>query len=370
MFGDVVQLADNLWMVVGNLHADVPNALVYRKEERLYLMDSGAGATFRASLLRVLDDVGPVASFTLLNSHGHADHVGNNDLIDLVQAKEKYHYMSASGLPLLDARSYFATQFSTLSALYDPTSGFQAHRARWRALGGLRRMVSAFVGERRSLELVFGLYLRKFQPLRPSIDTIQSFESMSGRELAIGDVRWTGWAMGDDDVWVLEARGHSPDEVLFYLPEHEVLYTADLTLPFFPTFPSSNGPVTREMLSRCQAMTAAGAVRLLVDGHHQVVYRGQDEAAAFLGTLLTEHKHVQAIVRDIVDAHDGLTIGQIYAQLKQRDEDPIVHHYLALEFPYFPMALQQIIAVSVLEMGFAAEGPRGDKRFYRPAKSA
>ena len=34
--------------------------------------------------------------------------------------------------------------------------------------------------------------------------------------------------------WVLEARGHTPDEVLFYLPEHRLLHTADLTLPLLP----------------------------------------------------------------------------------------------------------------------------------------
>lgn len=368
MFGGTVRLADNLWMVTGNLHADVPNALVYHKDDRLYLMDSGAGATFRAGLRRVLDDVGPVPSFTLLNSHGHADHIGNNDVIDLIQAKEKHHYLSESGLPLLDARTYFTDQFSTLSAYYDPLKGFQAHRLRWGAIGVLRDAVAAFAGERRSLEAFFALYLRRFQPMRPSRETIQAYESMPTRELTIGGVNWTGWAMGDDDVWVLEARGHSPDEVLFYLPEHQVLYTADLTLPFFPPFPSSNGPVTREMLGRCEAMTGAGVVRLLVDGHHHTVYRGRDEAVAFLGTLLTEHNHVQAIVRDILDTHDGLTIDELYALVKQHDEDPIVHHYLSLEFPYFPMALQQILAVSVLEMGYEARGPHRKQRFYRPAR--
>ena len=60
MYGDVVQLAENLWMIVGDLHADVPNALVYREGERLYLMDSGAGPIVRASLVKMLHDIWPV----------------------------------------------------------------------------------------------------------------------------------------------------------------------------------------------------------------------------------------------------------------------------------------------------------------------
>lgn len=94
---------------------------------------------------------------------------------------------------------------------------------------------------------------------------------------------WTGLVLGDDDVWVLQAGGHTPDEVLFYLPDHQLLHTADLTLALFPTFPSSNGAVTRTMLSKCHATADADAVRLLTDGHHHMVYRGRDEAVAFLG---------------------------------------------------------------------------------------
>src|SRR5215217_7296883 len=367
MLGDVVRLANNLWVVIGDMPADVPNALVYRKVNHLYLMDSGAGSTIRASILKALHDAGSVQSFTLLNSHGHPDHVGNNDLIHQAQAKKTYHYLSEAGISLLDAHSYFATQFSKLSAYYDPVTGFQAHRLRWRAVGVLRDIAEVFAGEERTLEMFFLLYLRKFGRLRPSLQTIQRYESLPRQPLIVGDVPWTGWVLGDDEVWVLEARGHTPDEVLFYLPEHQLLHTADLTLPLFPTFPSSNGTVIREMLRKCHAMASAGAIRLLTDGHHHMVYRGQEEAVAFLGTLLFEHKHFQTVLRDILEAHVGLTVGELYAQLQRRHGDPVVQHYLSLEFPYLPMALQQIIAVSLLEMGFKAEGPRGSQRFYRHA---
>jgi glyoxylase-like metal-dependent hydrolase (beta-lactamase superfamily II) len=216
--------------------------------------------------------------------------------------------------------------------------------------------------------MVFTLYLRRFGRLRPSPETMQAYESFPTQSLAVGDVNWTGWVLGDDDVWVLEAGGHTPDEVLFYLPEHRLLHTADLTLPFFPTFPASNGAVTRAMLDRCRAVAATGAVQLLTDGHHHMVYRGPDEAVAFLRTLLAEHNHFQAPLRDIVDTHDGLTVAQIYAQVRRRLADPVVQHYLSLEFPYFPMALQQIITVSLLEMGYPSAGPRRRRRFYRAAE--
>lgn len=171
-------------------------------------------------------------------------------------------------------------------------------------------------------------------------------------------------------MWVLEARGHTPDEVLFYLPEHQLLHTADLTFPLFPTFPSSDGIRTRALLAKCRAMAAAGAVRLLTDAHPHTVYRGQDDILAFLQTLLFEHDHFQTVLREILTAHDGLTVAEIHAQLRRRRGDPVVHRYLSLEFPYLPMSLQQIIVISLLEVGYTTTGRHGRHRFHSPIPSA
>lgn len=372
MLGDLVQLADNLWLIVGDLPADIPNSIVYHKSDRLYLMDSGAGPVIRASIMQVLRRLGPVQSFTLLNSHGHADHVGNNDLLHMAQAKETHHYLSEAGLAMLDPVPYFADQFYKLSDIYDPATGFQAHRLRWLLLRILRDILTLFTRERRALEIIFSIYLRKFQPLRPSLETIQTYESLPSQPLRIGGVPFKGWVLGENDVWVLEARGHTPDEMLFYLPEHKVLYTGDLTLPLFPTFPDSDGAATREMLLKCRAMASSGAVSLLIDGHHHQVYREkeEEEVTKFLETLLTEQEHFQALLRKIIEEHDGLTVAQVYEYIRQRHDDLVVQHYLSLEFPYLPMSLQQIIAVSLVQMGYETKGPRRKKRFYPIARDA
>ncbi len=124
------------------------------------------------------------------------------------------------------------------------------------------------------------------------------------------------------------------------------------------------------MLLKCQVMASAGAIRMLTDGHHQQVYRGRQAVLAFLETLITEQEHFQAVLREILDEHEGLTIGQAYTYVRQRQSDPVVQHYLSLEFPSLPMPLQQIIAVSLLQMGYVAKGARRKQRFYRPAKAA
>ena len=72
------------------------------------------------------------------------------------------------------------------------------------------------------------------------------------------------------------------------------------------------------------------------------------------------------VLRQILQEHDGLTVEQIYASVRQRRDDPAVQHYLSLEFPHTPIALQNVIIVSLLQIGYQARGPRRKKRFYRP----
>ena len=369
--GDIVPLANNLWLIVGDGPKDFPNVVVYQAGDRMYVMDSGAGSVIKASILKVMQEAGPLQTFTLLNSHGHADHVGNNDVINMTQAKEKHHYFSKAGLALLDPVPYFTDLFLRLSAYYDPIAAYQVDRLKWQFLKLIRDTVALFVGEKAAITAVWSIYIKNFQPFHPSRETLEFYESLPRQTITIGGVHWTGWVLGEDDVWILEERAHTSDEVLFYIPEHKLLFTADLTFPMFPTFPDTDGKLTREMLERCYDMASAGVVSLLINSHFlsPVVYQGRDETVPFLGTLLTEHDRFQVVLREILEEHDGLTVGEVYSYVRQRDSDPIIRHYLSMEYPDHPMSLQQIITVNLTQMGYRAQGPKRKQRFYRPANT-
>jgi glyoxylase-like metal-dependent hydrolase (beta-lactamase superfamily II) len=331
-------------------------------------MDSGAGPVIGTSILKVMQEAGQLQTFTLLNSHGHADHVGNNDVINLAQAKERHHYISNAGLRLLDPVPYFTDLFLRLSTYYDPLAAYQTDRLKWQFLKLIRDTVTLFAGEKAAITAIWSIYIKNFEPFHPSRQTMEFYESLPLQTITIGGVQWTGWVLGASDVWILEERGHTSDEVLFYLPEHKLLFTADLTFPMFPTFPDTNGKLTREMLQRCHNMAAAGAISLLINSHFlsPAVYRGQEEAVSFLETILTEHDRFQIVLGEILEAYDGLTVGEVYSYLCQRHGDPVVWHYLSMEYPDHPMSLQQIITVNLVQMGYVARGPKRKQRFYRP----
>src|SRR5918997_5689281 len=68
----------------------------------LYLLDSGMGAQKQAILDIAGRLRGQFTELVLLNSHGHYDHTGNNDVIGEIEAATKRHYISELSRPYWD----------------------------------------------------------------------------------------------------------------------------------------------------------------------------------------------------------------------------------------------------------------------------
>lgn len=382
MLGDIQQLADGLWWIEGEMpqdndrDPDIANALVYRREDRLYVIDTGSGPVMRTSLLRLLRAQGAIGALTLLNSHTHLDHVGNNDVVHGIPADARFHYLSTRGLHTLDGAaqvSRFARHFLMMSAYFDPLAAFQVRRLprlssrlKFRMAATLRDAMAAFIGQERAYRLIMSIVFRKFAPVRASRQTAQPIESLPRRELRIGAARWTGWALGDDDVWVLEDRGHSPDHLLFYLPVPHLLHAGDTTFDMFRIFPDVKGDTVRETLRKCLAMAEAGDVQILTDGHHHRVYQGRSDITAFLGGLLADDEQFRATLAALLRQRPGLMIPGLYQELVAMRDAPAVRRYLEREFPHTPPTLQAVILLTLLEMGALPRGQPRHKRFYLP----
>src|SRR3954453_23229552 len=99
-YGDVVRVAPNTVMVVGRElnqakgEADIANSILYRADDTLYVIDTGATASFRSSPRKAIDQLRPFRHVVLINTHGHPDHIGNNELVMKTPAASHRHYMS------------------------------------------------------------------------------------------------------------------------------------------------------------------------------------------------------------------------------------------------------------------------------------
>lgn len=372
--GTIEGLAEGLWFIHGQMpdHAskapDYCNIVIYRRGPRLYMVDSGGGTAMRDSIRKVLCTVGAVDSFTLINTHTHLDHICNNDLIAEVQADSKHHYLLRTGIDpaQLDASRYFAEQFGQLEAVYDPLSSYQTERARYRMAAVLRDVLGIAVGHTRVMRWLFAIQLRKFAPVGDSRQTMQAIDDRPGERIDIGGVAWNGWRLGDDDVYVLEARSHSTCDVIVYIPEHRLLCMGDITFPLFPTWADSSRDQTLDVLRKSLAMTQAGNVAALADGHGDRCYRGQPEIAALLGTVLDDHTDFEAALAEVCAGTDALTPAEVYDRFRRLPNRPVVPKYLDLEYPHTPPSLQNVMVTTMRQLGYRTSGPRRHRRFHRP----
>jgi len=378
MLGQTTLLAEGLWFVQGEMPENVDdapdwcNVVIYRKADRLYLVDSSGGTAMRDSIERVLREVGPVRSATLVNTHAHLDHICNNDLIGQVPAAERHHYLGRGGTTAdaLDAPRYFAAQFDQMDTYADPFTSYPVHRGTYRLAGWIRDGLGLVVGRRRVLGWLFGLQFKKFRPVRDSRPTMEALDEAALRPLDLAGRSWPGWSLGEGEVLLLQARAHCDHDVLVYLPEHRLLCMGDVTFPIFPTWADSDRNRILACLRLALAMTRSGEVSVLADGHGGRCYRGRAEIEPLLESILADHESFERVLTETLAQTDGLTPAEVYARFCDRVEEPVVGRYRALEFPRTPVSLQNVIVTTLLQLGYDARGPRRHKRFYRTSSSS
>lgn len=375
MLGEIVRLADNLWFIQGEMPPDASrrpdwcNVVVYRTDDRVYLIDSAGGPVMRAAIECILREIGPIESLTLINTHGHLDHICNNDLIQTTSATSKRHLLTSDAIEFVrsDFAAHMADEFDYLSTVYEPFSSYRAHRGLYRVAALLRDSLGRVVGTKRVLHRLFRFQFRKFNPVGDSLETMRPLEGMPRETLRFDEVEWTGWTLGTDDIRILKADAHMPGDVIVYIPEHKTLCAGDITFPLFPTFRDSSRDQILDCLTKCLRMTRDGFVEIMADGHGDRCYLGSAEVEDLLGRVIADHLAYEETLRDILAGRDGLTPAEIYEAFSGFAERPVVNRYLSLEFPHTPPSLQNVMVTTLLQLGFDARGPKGHKRFYRPA---
>ena len=366
MYGDIVRLSNDVIVVEGRIpftilfQTDTANALLYRSGGTLYIMDTGATPFFRKRILAAAEMLRPFGKLVLLNSHGHPDHTPNNSIIHEIAAKEKRHLISEKSWPLLDYESYFLANYREIGKYFfiadGPRPPFNFIMQPLKLLRHINEDLPYFMIKR---------VLKKFAPLEPSRETMEFFEKEPARTLPVKGAAWTGWNLGGD-VYALEARGHTPDEVVFYLPREKVLFLSDESFDYFSCWPDSSARKVREVIMKSIAMARAGEVEALINGHHHEVLRG-DDIIPFLESLVANWDSFTTEVKDIVaQAPGGLTAVQIYRAVRRRRRVPAVKRFLSLEFPKMPGFLKTAIVSMLLEEGYRTGGPDGHRLFFAP----
>ncbi len=364
MYGDIIQFKKNALMVEGKIPSsimkepDIANSVIYKVDDIVYVIDTGATTFFGEKLIEAVERLRPFRKLILFNSHCHPDHVGNNNIIKKIDADEKEHYISKAGITGLDATKDFYRKFKNIEQYYDYLNGPSKFPATMMRILKLTRIINADT----PMYILVKNTLKKFLPLETSLETITPFERKAPIDMKISGTEWKGWNF-NNQVFVMQAQGHSPDEVVFFLPEIKTLVLADETFAFFNCWPDSDSDKVKAVLNKSIQLFKSKEAEILISGHTHTVMKN-DEAISFLETLLKDYAEFTRQVLLAAKSNPlGLTINQIYKKLKSKRENPAIGKFLDIEFPKMPPFLKTVITSILLENGFQTEGKYRKKRF-------
>ena len=338
--GDRVQIDDRTVLVLGQEldvahdQPDVANALVHRVDDTLVLIDTGVTQAFRAALKAATQQVGKYSKAIVLTTHGHPDHIGNNDLADELGVPVE-HYVPARDLEQMrDPASYWVRSFSRIAGvvpLVAPPS-----------LAG-HKVVSLF------------------QPMLPFGATTRTYEELPLQRIRIGSARFTGWTFADGAVRVLRTQGHCAGHVIVHLRDNKILHLSD----------EANGPCgvmadadqlkIQTTLGAAATLFEEGEATTLTDGH-TFETKDRESAKAYLDGLLDQVTALHEAAIGITKAGGPIRPSAFTARYTDAVAELGVGGANPNEMFTGMMAVNQL-----RELGLRPESTRADAVWARPA---
>jgi glyoxylase-like metal-dependent hydrolase (beta-lactamase superfamily II) len=279
---------------------DVANALVHRTGDTVVIVDTGVTDAFRRALKAAVGEFGDAKRLLLLTTHGHTDHVGNNDLVDEIASERGIaaeHFVPARDVgQMLDPVDYWTKAFSPIVDL----TSFPA-----------------------PADLSAGFVVSLFQPLRPFGATTRTYEELPMQRLDLGPVPVNGWSFADGAVSVIRSQGHCSGHVIVYLRDSRLLHLGDEDNGPCGSMPDADQVKVQSVFGLAMSLIASGSVQTITDGHGSV-RRGAD-ALAFLDDLLEQAVSLQSLAlpaRSGAEPVDGRAfLDRLTDDLKSHSDD-------------------------------------------------
>ena len=342
---------------------NVPNIAAVHSGDTLYLLDTGLGQEQKRAILELADRLrGAFSRLVLLNSHGHGDHVGNNDVINEIAAPDKAHYISEKSDPYFDPFNFFRDAYNEGARYFNYLEGLDItvdalmpllvragvspniDQARLAELGrlidelGITTLISHYWGD-----LMIRNVAETYPPIQMSVETMQRYESLPRETFQYGDGRWTGWTFGA--VQVFEGHGHTPDGMLFYVPEHNFLFFADETTAV-PVWKDTDTDNTAETFRRTLAMVGEGALETIAAGHFPMhVVSGANDVRQAVGAMLEQKlRFDDEVSAAAAQFSSGVSVDYLYEYLRRTaTEGGVIASLLQTQFPKMPSFLKLML---------------------------
>jgi glyoxylase-like metal-dependent hydrolase (beta-lactamase superfamily II) len=394
LFTDIHSLASNLVVIEGRHPTllweacDVPSIVVYRAARTLYVLDTGVGPEQRTVLEAQIASLGQGAEeIVLVNSHGHFDHLGNNDLVQRASIPRKRHLISKESAPNADIRTelfemygrgkdYFSyidglpLPADKISGLLKALGAPSIAPATLEELGGKIRESGVLPALNNFMpSIVVDVLMATYPAVFPSLETMTFLEDISApASIEIAGVQWIGWSLDGEasEVYVLRSGGHSRGGVVFYIPEHKFLMLADESTSV-PIWPDTDPRRVIGTAQKALTMLNNGGLKWLCAGHFPMVPLNEPkELQASLQRVLGQAAQFSEAIEKEVAAHpEGLTVDELYEALRQDIPSTSYLTFLITnQFPVFSTFMKLTLLNHLLLYNFPSrKGTQGYIRF-------
>jgi len=331
------KISDSVFLIRGCMpekpfkNAPSSNCYVASDEEHVVVFDTGLGPETRKRTLELVRGLAEKnKKLIVLNSHGHTDHCGNNDIVK--ETSESFSQtlllIHENEIANLDVTRFLTTTLQSMAEEFDPFILLPSS-----ARGGLLPLAKT-LSRRRALSMIANRIKRTLGPLETSIDIAEPLVASEAQPITQGGVTFEGWPLGRLQVFV--TSGHSPGSLSLYHPDEKVLLTSDLTWPLNPVTPEGSIADIVLNLKRVSRMAELDLVETMGEGHwHDAlkvgVHRG-DEVLKRLNRLINRHVAVSEATNRAHRELGPATVEEIFNTLKT-SEDPAVKESLAWEYP-------------------------------------
>lgn len=333
----VMEIAPDVWMIEGYASTDFQskpsssNCFVLRDENMVLLIDTGTYPFYRERILDVLKKFCSTGADTLIlmNTHGHLDHVANNDVIFEAGFENVRYLLPEPELGTMDAQAHFSHEFEELEQYYDY----------FKEISVLPIKIAGLISRTLAKRLFLKVLDINYRGVNTLVDRAEILMPEARVQKIFGNVEFSGWEIGR--FFAIHDGTHSPGHLSFYDPENKLLLTGDATLELNPTFMNSSLDQCILMMERFTRFARSGYVELATDAHRSStwmkelgdhfhytplnpvqaldVMKGKDACREFYDFF---HAYFQGIKNEVLNILRGLgeaTVPQVVRQFKASD---------------------------------------------------
>ncbi len=322
------------------------NTYVLTSGSRKYIVDSSCGKKRLREIKSCLNDD---MDYTILCTHYHNDHIANNGRLAGVSAPIIYHRNA------LKKVSYLRTNGTgQILRMYREMEkeGFLRRLGffsdRFIKLLLKRDIYSKIIAEPLLFIVSYAFSLRSIGRIYSGKKYVQYLDESGKVSLDFSGLRTEGWQVGDD-LFALEAPGHTDCHTVFYQKENSILIAGD-SLNFLTPNDIQFGTLreTIETQKLLLELARSEKVEILCQGHYPPV-TGNEAVNSYISDIIEKHEHVyNLIMNHIRDNSKELSFDELYDKLCLID-DPVIKRLTRITFPRSTLVFLDVYLLKMLE---------------------